>query len=146
MATSTTFKKLLASAVTGTLICITFLDAVICSSSTFPGGPDTTLIYRICNGGSADATFAHGVGDVIWQLLLQTPNKGYNFYYSSNDESSDVVFGHAACNGVISALSCSACLNIARDELGPCHHPERIGAQVQLQDCRIRYENYPFVE
>lgn len=120
---------LVATCIIVPLQCVCFLDV---------NGADTTLVYRICNGQRSSAAFFVHKMETISHLIKNTPDTGYDYYYIFYD-----AYGHAACNGKITKEDCTSCLKSARDQ--DCT-PGRVGAQIQLQDCRIRYENYPFVE
>lgn len=77
---------------------------------------------------------------VMDDVCAYTPMNGFNYYTSCFD-----CHGHGVCNGVLTQSDCNECLKEARDHLfNECRL--RVGAQVQLKDCRIRYENYEFSE
>lgn len=108
--------------------------------------PDTDVVYKICNGQKfskkdpIDASIYYVQNDVKGQ----TSSHGYN-YYSSSPGTSNFAYGHGACVGVISVPDCNVCMNEAYKKVtSGC--PYNTGAQVQLRDCRIRYEIYPFIE
>lgn len=113
------------------LRCIYFLDVV---SGYEPGEPDITLEYNICNGETGEYLHGIDVDHVVNNLVSNTPNMGYDCYNT---------YGHAACGGRLIKEDCTTCLNAAIENF--CN-PYRTGNQVQLYDCRIRFENYPFVE
>lgn len=117
-------------------------------AGSYPGGPDTTLLSEVCNGQQYpedDGLYDDAMGDVELKLVSQTPIRGYDYYVTSS-RPEDIVYGHAACNGKLAVMACNACLNIAYDQLSRDCPPRSVGAQVQLQDCRVRYEIYPFIE
>lgn len=64
-------------------------------------------------------------------------------YYSYHEDS---VYGHRACAGFLTVQEyCRDCMVSTKTQLRDvCTHS--IGAQVQLQDCRIRYEKLEFRE
>ncbi|XP_030441558.1 antifungal protein ginkbilobin-like protein [Syzygium oleosum] len=107
---------------------------------------DTTIVYKICNGIKVGfgSIYDAEVNDVLQDLVSRTADNGFNFYRQSTDLG-QTCYGHAACNGAISHYDCFTCLQAARYDLTDgC--PQNTGAQVQLKDCRMRYENYPFTE
>ncbi|XP_030461481.2 antifungal protein ginkbilobin-like protein [Syzygium oleosum] len=108
--------------------------------------PDTTVSYIICNGIKIPHCSAYGlaVEGVIDDLAGQTANNGYN-YYTRSTNSAQVCYGHAACAGHLSSFDCHRCLvNAGYDLANGC--PDNTGAQEQLKDCRMTYENYEFKE
>ncbi|KAL3725580.1 hypothetical protein ACJRO7_030586 [Eucalyptus globulus] len=73
-----------------------------------------------------------------------TADSGYNKYCQSTGDDNKC-YGHAVCNGAISHPDCTTCLSEAWKYIfDDCTYS--IGAQVQLKDCRFRYEHYPFTE
>lgn len=100
----------------------------------------------ICNGEHFEMYSPLDVasGSVLFNLQLHTPSSGFNYYTSFQDR--DVTaYGHAACNGQLTVDACVQCLEAAVNILYfPCRYS--VGAQIQLQDCRVRYENYAFTE
>lgn len=108
---------------------------------------DTTILYRICNGARHFKTlspYGDAVYDVIDDLLRHTETNDFN-YYSSSQRDGVSAYGHAACNGEISQLACGLCLSDVHCKLLD-YCGNSIGAQIQVRDCRLRYENYPFIE
>ncbi|KAL3753256.1 hypothetical protein ACJRO7_000622 [Eucalyptus globulus] len=111
------------------------------------GDPDTTLINKICNGnvyGSGDP-YANSVSYILEDMATVTANHpGYD-YYTNSPYAEATAYGHAVCNAVLSFTDCGTCVSSAKIQiLYNC--PNSIGVQMQLQDCRMRYENYPFSE
>ncbi|KAL3753258.1 hypothetical protein ACJRO7_000624 [Eucalyptus globulus] len=111
------------------------------------GGPDTTMVNKICNGnvyGSSDP-YANSVSYVLEDLATVTANHpGYD-YYTQSPYVEATAYGHALCSASLSFTDCGTCVSSAKSQiLSNC--PNSIGVQMQLQDCRMRYENYPFSE
>ncbi|KAF8040846.1 hypothetical protein BT93_B2925 [Corymbia citriodora subsp. variegata] len=109
--------------------------------------PDTTMVNKICNGnvyGSSDP-YANSVSYVLEDMATVTANPpGYN-YYTESPYAEATAYGHAVCNAALSFTDCATCMSSAKSQiLSNC--PNSIGVQMQLQDCRMRYENYPFTE
>ncbi|OWM77914.1 hypothetical protein CDL15_Pgr018483 [Punica granatum] len=89
--------------------------------------------------------FAYSLAYVLNDMVTVTPNhQGYN-YYTSSPYPSSVVYGHAACYQGLFYSDCVTCVMSARDQvLNVC--PMRIGAEVVRNDCKMRYEWYPFID
>lgn len=82
---------------------------------------------------------------VMTDAAHQTQFNGYDYYNFFSGPNAVIAYGHGACNGAISNLDCEVCLITGMKRLkGECD--DKVGAQAQLQDCRMRYENYPFTE
>ncbi|KAL3727931.1 hypothetical protein ACJRO7_032643 [Eucalyptus globulus] len=99
-------------------------------------------VYKTCNH-STYSSISDPYYDDLWNvlddLMLHT-SKDYNYYAKYHS-----CYGHAACFGALAKSNCDDCVDYAKDFL----HDEcdlSHGAQVQLQDCRMRYEDYPFIE
>lgn len=110
------------------------------------GNPDVTILYTACSYSTYDLNDPYRITmkTVLIDLVQMTPKMGYN-YYEKSPWVGTPVYGHGACNGVLSYVDCGQCMSTAfTNVLNIC--PYRIGGQVQLQDCRIRYENYSFVD
>lgn len=67
-------------------------------------------------------------------------------YYAASPFTGGIASGHGACNGELSEADCSSCMLVAHDQISfACDR--RVGGQVQLKDCRLRFEIiYPFIE
>lgn len=107
---------------------------------------DTTLIYSLCNRNSYNPSddFGSVCNTALDNVCTDTERYGYDFY-ATTTHLGTICYAHGACNRALSGGDCTSCLDLARNELSlVCNM--RIGGQVQLQDCRIRYENYPFTE
>lgn len=82
---------------------------------------------------------------VMKDSVIQTPTNGYDYYNFFSGPNGVVAYGHGACYGGLSPLDCFVCLNTCMHRLSrECGYS--IGAQVQLKDCRMRYENDPFTD
>lgn len=112
----------------------------ICTTvSCFPGPP----LYTICNNEQIPNTvYETAISQVLGKVVEETPYKDFNYYTES---AWSIVYGHAACNRKLKIVGCSSCLDSAGSQLlDLC--PNSIGAQIQLRDCRVRYEVYAFSE
>lgn len=124
----------------------TALIALLSSCSVVNGGPDETVVYTLCNSTAINNFgFDNLVHDVLEDIVENTSVPGYS-YYSSNDQIIySKCFGHGACNGKLTREDSDTSMRRARDLiLHSCFH--HIGAQLQLQDCRTRFEQYYFYE
>lgn len=110
------------------------------------GDSDTAIVYKLCNviKFRFGSTYGNQVDSVLQDLVYKTTDNGFDYYRRSTvlDQG---CYGHAACNGALLHYDCFTCLiSVGYDIRDGC--PENTGAQVQLKDCRIRYENYYFIE
>ncbi|KAF5752429.1 antifungal protein ginkbilobin-2-like [Tripterygium wilfordii] len=107
--------------------------------------PDTTLSMDQCNleSYSEESEFGKNVNLVISNLVENTQNRP-NYNYGNNSPNIDnFVCGHATCNPELKKSECKKCLSVASKMV---HNlcANRIGGHVELVDCTIRYEKYPF--
>ncbi|KAL3724270.1 hypothetical protein ACJRO7_029439 [Eucalyptus globulus] len=115
------------------LITILLLFSVL---DTAQSGSDVSLVYKICSADefSTYDTYAGSVAELRFHL-----------YVTSNPSSCSLCYGHGACDGALSHSDCDSCLKSATNLIiDQCEY--RVGVQFQLEDCRIRYENYRFFE
>ncbi|KAL3725528.1 hypothetical protein ACJRO7_030539 [Eucalyptus globulus] len=110
------------------------------------GDPDTTLTSSVCNGNSYSPgdDFGSVCNAALASVCTNTQSYNYDFY-ATTTHLGTTCYAHGACNRALSGGDCTTCLVSARNELALICNM-RIGGQLQLQDCRIRYENYPFTE
>lgn len=133
------------------VICLLMLFFIFCNIAD---GYDRTLRKRICNGDlySRHVSIVDSYGEyecavnALFEKIQQdTPAiRDYQLYYSMGCYTrTTYVYGRSSCQKTLSPDECSSCMKQAHDELfKECTHS--IGAQVELANCRIRYENYPF--
>ncbi|OWM77899.1 hypothetical protein CDL15_Pgr018468 [Punica granatum] len=111
------------------------------------GKPNTKEQYIHCSPNKYEYPDLYGQSMtwVIADLQQQTSKSEYNYYNRSPWNNGYVCYGHGTCNGALSAADCADCLCEAYKRiLTKCENS--YGAQLQLQDCRMRYEQYPFIE
>ncbi|OWM67818.1 antifungal protein ginkbilobin-like protein [Punica granatum] len=115
--------------------------ALLCITNTVVlGDPDTTLLSYACNPNKISGRAAkEGQSYTLQLLVLETPKA--NTYDYGTDTSG--WYGHGNCNTALSSSDCRTCMDSARTEIGD-NCPLSDGAQVKLQDCKLRYENHPF--
>lgn len=111
------------------------------------GYPNTDLVYTLCSGILFDShdPYVDSVGYVLSDVMNITPNTSSYEYYSTSPGSSSVAYGYGACNGYLSESDCHDCLITSFGELVR-YCQANTGAQAELVDCKIRFENYPFQE
>ncbi|KAI4386933.1 hypothetical protein MLD38_004806 [Melastoma candidum] len=87
-----------------------------------------------------------GTPHAILKYTKQHPT--YTYFYGGwcpHDVFSPYVYGYGFCRKELSSNDCGDCIDAAKDSLfRECTN--RVGAQVELQDCGIRYENYKFMD
>lgn len=108
--------------------------------------PNTQVVQKICNGIKFDQSspISSSIYYVQNDVAIHTSDHGYN-YYTSSPWDMNIAYGHGVCNGGLSGQDCDACMLEAFTRITRgC--PRNTGAQVQLGDCRIRYEIYAFLE
>lgn len=131
---ASTFKKLL-----------TLFSLCVCS--VVQSVPSTNIVQVLCNAVaySEGDPFGASLAYVLSDLEAETPGrKGYD-YTNISPYPNAFAYGHATCNGNITSSDCGACLGAAKTAMfGQC--PRRIGARSVLVDCKIRYEEYPFID
>ncbi|KAL3735538.1 antifungal protein ginkbilobin-like protein [Eucalyptus grandis] len=128
-------------------LAITAFCLVCCRSNLARSDPDVSGVNYICNPDtySDDSLYAFNVEEALYAIPYNTATQGFNYYtVSSNDLAK--CYAHGACNGEISYNDCYICLETAVYQIMNQYCPLRIGGHLQLVDCRIRYENYPFKE
>ncbi|KAL8213986.1 hypothetical protein R6Q57_003435 [Mikania cordata] len=107
--------------------------------------PNTSVISVLCNSGSYTKgdPFTISLAYVLDELTKVTPSKqGYN-YQNISPYPNAFTYGHASCNQNLTSTDCKTCLDASKvNMLGACNN--RIGARAVLNDCSIRYEQYPF--
>ncbi|KAI4368987.1 hypothetical protein MLD38_017482 [Melastoma candidum] len=110
--------------------------------------PDMRFVYGICNNKTYEenSSFDRTLRDVLYQVKENTAYNKYDYYNESPwPGPSPIGYGHGRCNSQIRYGYCSECLRVAASQiLRDCSM--RVGAQLQLVDCRIRYEQYEFGE
>ncbi|KAI4385216.1 hypothetical protein MLD38_003270 [Melastoma candidum] len=135
------------------VVCVLMLSFFIC---IIRARFDASLKGRVCNGelyprhqasGETEHLYECAVNHVVKLMPRYTPSiRDRQFYYAMrckdwNSESH--VYGRSSCKDELSPDDCAGCLRHALDDLfSVCTHST--GAQVQLEDCRVRYEKYVF--
>ncbi|PKH75971.1 hypothetical protein CRG98_050036 [Punica granatum] len=123
-------------------------------SSSGNGFPGVGTVYKICNGESYDphdgpdyigSPLFFVIQFVLGDVMENTAASQGHSYYAVSQEPDAIAYGHGACDGKLAETDCSTCMSVAHERiLDECK--DRIGGQLQLQDCRIRFEIYPFIE
>lgn len=109
--------------------------------------PNTEALSVLCNGASYGTgdPFATSLAYVLSELVSATPARGGRDFYDISPFPNAFAYGHAACRAALSGEDCAACLRSAVSQMdATCGHS--VGARAVLVDCRVRYEQYPFVD
>ncbi|OWM82082.1 hypothetical protein CDL15_Pgr001656 [Punica granatum] len=103
------------------------------------------MVYQACSQDVYDPQdpFKKSMTYVLTNVASQTATHGYD-YYSSSPWPDSHAYAHGACSGSISNSDCATCMGVAFSKVMDFCAYKR-GGQIQFQDCRIRYESYPFV-
>ncbi|XP_030550334.1 antifungal protein ginkbilobin-like protein [Rhodamnia argentea] len=108
--------------------------------------PEVTFVDKLCN--EAQFWYWDDYDNAFYAVLqdLRSNTAGNGFNYSTQSSVNGAkCFGHGVCNGALTQADCTSCMGSAYDEVQrEC--PRSIGAQLQLHDCRLRYEQYSFTE
>ncbi|KAJ1288347.1 hypothetical protein BS78_02G082600 [Paspalum vaginatum] len=116
--------------------------------------PNTEALSVLCNGASYGAgdPFAASLAYVLSELVAATPARttpaagGGRDFYDISPYPAAFAYGHAACRAALDdAADCAACLRSAVAQMADsCGHS--VGARAVLVDCRVRYEQYAFLD
>ncbi|KAJ4834262.1 hypothetical protein Tsubulata_046015 [Turnera subulata] len=127
------------------LAALTIVIVILASSSVVQSVPNTNVVSVLCNSGvySKGDPFATSLASILVDLETVTPTRKTYDYFDISPYPNAFAYGHAACNQNLTSSDCSTCLGAAKTAMvDGC--PSRIGARSVLQDCTIRYEQYPF--
>lgn len=115
---------------------------LFCSSSIVRCTADIPEVYHICSGRQYPLldVCVGSIACVLNDLFDYTPICGYVYYTQCWD-----CYGHGVCNGAVTQSDCNVCFKQAAFHLVKERDRSR-GAQVQLIDCRMRFEDYKFDE
>lgn len=86
----------------------------------------------------------------LFNIMEFTPNaSGHDYYRVENLADlfgqNGIIHSHGSCKRSLEENDCHDCLKEATKKLlEKCTNST--GAQIKLKDCRIRYENYGFVD
>ncbi|KAM3338930.1 hypothetical protein P3S68_031016 [Capsicum galapagoense] len=124
----------------------TFVIGFLGFTSFVISEPNMKVVNYICNGNKYDVSgpFAKSLAYVLEALQNETPiSQGYDYYVTSPYPNDALAYGHATCNPSLINSDCATCANYAKFYLiDACDRG--IGAQVELVDCSMRYEQYSF--
>eukprot|EP01018_Ginkgo_biloba_P035572 Gb_12662 [translate_table: standard] len=112
---------------------------------SFASQLDTDVIYALVNVKSSNdsAAFNKTLVSLVNHLSTEAPAK-YGFATGSAVESSsEKIYGLEMCWKSLSEEDCSKCLSEGISAMFKCCSG-RVGAQVYLGTCTVRYEIYPF--
>ncbi|KAI4385215.1 hypothetical protein MLD38_003269 [Melastoma candidum] len=108
------------------------LKKVVCNGELYPQHPSIL---------DPDNVYECAVNHIVKLMPRYTPSiRDHQFYYAMRCEypnSVSRVYGRSSCKEALSPDDCTSCLQHALDNLFiACSH--NIGAQIQLEDCRVR--------
>lgn len=107
-------------------------------------GLDTSIVSGLCNTKMIPpgSSFWPNLGDTIADLEANTATNGYN-YSTQRSGGGTTCYGLATCKSGTTQPNCAKCLKFLGDNIWSICNIA-MGAQVQLQDCFMRYEAYSF--
>ncbi|OWM63855.1 antifungal protein ginkbilobin-like protein [Punica granatum] len=111
------------------------------------GKLDTTIKSTICSADKYDndhGTYDRGMRFVLGRLTTDTSHVGYDYYIASpGPPIYDYVYARGVCEDKLTQEYCDSCMRVAvANVVNYCYMST--GAQIQLGDCYVRYEDYPF--
>ncbi|OWM63854.1 hypothetical protein CDL15_Pgr006116 [Punica granatum] len=120
--------------------------SICCGIRFVDGRPDTTIQSTLCSADTYDndhGTYDRGMRFVLGRLRTDT-SRSYDYYVSSpGPPTYDYVYARGVCENKLTETDCDSCIRVAVAHLvNDCYMS--LGGQVQLQDCFVRYESYPF--
>ncbi|OWM81167.1 hypothetical protein CDL15_Pgr007198 [Punica granatum] len=133
------------AAIAVALFCI--CNGLGCYAKAYAGGREESLVSLLCNRQEwpgKESPFAYSLFYVLKHIIQDTPENGFDYYVESSYTTGSVC-GHGVCEPELSKEQCRDCLFLAVSGPSNCAVTP-IGAQVELTDCRLRYENYDFTE
>lgn len=120
---------------------VTFVVFMAISSSN--GDLDTTPEHMLCNHETYKVgDYADNVAHVLEEMTTVTASCPDYSYSTQTTHPTDIVYGRSKCNSTLMVSDCVICMQFARASIEMC--AGRIGAQVLLKDCFMRYEPYRF--
>ncbi|KAI4387725.1 hypothetical protein MLD38_000135 [Melastoma candidum] len=119
----------------------------ICAAcwSNVDADADTFFLRQFCNGGQFNAfdfVTPAATTSILENVIVETPKANLLNYYTDNTAAA--LHAHGLCTVSLSFDECADCMMSALHQLLEKCSNEHIGAQIQLRDCRLRYETYPF--
>ncbi|KAI4341778.1 hypothetical protein MLD38_026462 [Melastoma candidum] len=125
----------------------------LCVTIGVGGVYDGALLSDFCNTVTSEARFyKYLIGEVLSDVVQMTPlDYGMDYYnekvIDGTEPSGEIIHltirGHGVCTTTLASEECSNCLQEAVKDLNLLC-PDNVGGQIQLEDCRIRFENYHF--
>ncbi|XP_056172639.1 antifungal protein ginkbilobin-like protein [Syzygium oleosum] len=109
------------------------------------GAPRAGIVNWACNidSYSGGNPYANSMAYVLEDMVTVTPNHANYDYSIVSPYPTAAAYGHAACSQALSYSDCGICISSVKSQiLAIC--PNSLGAQMELEDCRMRYENYSF--
>ncbi|PIN03060.1 hypothetical protein CDL12_24416 [Handroanthus impetiginosus] len=107
--------------------------------------PNTNVNLLWCSeyNYAQEDTYANSVAYVLVDLMNATTSRQGLDYRTISPYAVAESYGHATCNTVLSSNDCANCLVSAEATVSSgCSNS--VGGRVEMVDCTMRYENYPF--
>lgn len=126
-------------------VAVSIVVVLLFTCSIVSSNPDMTFLYKVCNGGTYNSgdPFEYSLDYLLSDLVTVTANHPGYSYYTQSPYPESVAYGHGLCNPALTFTDCVTCISYVKQQLvSEC--PDRIGAQMKLIDCHMRYEQYPF--
>lgn len=124
---------------------IILLSLFFASCTFIDGDVDTSIVDQICNGGRfamLDFFTLQAMKTVVETVVEETSKAEMLDYYTGNTVAG--VYAHGVCTRTLSSDECAYCMKSAYQQLLVNCSTQHIGAQINLRDCRLRYEIYLF--
>ncbi|GLJ38398.1 hypothetical protein SUGI_0781840 [Cryptomeria japonica] len=114
---------------------------------TFLSQLDTNLMYDLVNvNNNTDTRFNNEARSLLVDLSRKAPASPIKFGMGSSVVSSNVsIYAMEMCWRDMSRKDCAACLSKGIEELFDCCSG-RVGVQVFMDSCTLRYETYQFAK
>ncbi|KAI4342163.1 hypothetical protein MLD38_026817 [Melastoma candidum] len=111
------------------------------------GGPDVTTIHLLCNPHGRSVPFLDRFPSIVIHDLIEgTPDAPEHKLYMKEESSYyyGTLYGRAKCSAALNRDECLLCLEDAAGNIEATCGLFRRGARIELRDCYMRYEEYPF--
>lgn len=109
------------------------------------GEPNTSFLRGSCSSATYQRgdPYMNSLQFVLQDLAKKTSTlRGYECYTKSPYPEAPS-YGHAKCNTALAYTDCDACMSILVKQITDrCN--QSVGAELVLQDCQMRYEQYRF--
>ncbi|KAK4441679.1 hypothetical protein Salat_0502800 [Sesamum alatum] len=122
---------------------MTFILTGVVSVAKSEPNTNVNLLWCNENGYAEEDPYANSVAYVLADLMNVTPSRQAFDYSTLSPYATAVSYGHATCNTALSNNDCANCLAAGKASVSSgCLNS--VGGRVEMVDCAMRYENYPF--